>query len=111
MGYLNFDDGDESHLPVIRQPLKRRGLVMDKTDDWEIHGPHRDMNYVVYVGKAYESLDHTLECCCDKAIMKCVKHKKGFYVAIYPRAVYDICDSSDWWKPKREDRIPVKKET
>lgn len=107
MGYLNFKDGGEQHLSVIRRALRRRGLQMDEADDWEIHGPHQDMNYVVYIGKAYESLDRTLKCSCDESFDSCVKHEEGFEVVIYPRAVYVI--SSRWWNVKPEDRIPVNK--
>jgi len=81
---------------------------MDEADEWEIHGPHPDMNYVVYVGRAYESLDVGIECSCRKSIATCVKHKEGFYVAVYPKAVYAIDESADWWRQKPEDRIPVK---
>jgi hypothetical protein len=108
MGYLNFRDGDERHLSRIRQALRQRGLQMDEIDDWKVHGPHPNMDFQVYVGKAYESLDRTLECSCHEAIATCLKHKDGFYVVICPRAVYAIDDSSDWWKAEPQDRIPVK---
>jgi len=71
--------------------LGRRGLKPDLDSGWEVYGPHRDMNYQMYVGYAY---DETGEYFC---------------VAIYPRAVYEIDDPSDWWKVKPEDRIPIKK--
>lgn len=109
MGYLNFRDGGEKHLSSIKGALRRRDLQMDENDDWEIHGPHQNMNYVVYIGKVYESLDQTLECSCAEAITTCGKHRDGFYVAIYPRAVYAIDEPPGWRQPKQEDRIPVKK--
>jgi hypothetical protein len=50
MGYVDLDDEPE-HGKYVRRQLKRRGLV-PSGDTWEIHGPHQNMNYQVYVGEA-----------------------------------------------------------
>jgi len=95
MGFLNLED--TQHWRVIKARLSRRGLkpVLDADDkgrtEWEIHGPHRDMDYQVYIGLAYED---------DPG--------DSFYVVMYPRAVYELGDS-DWLSPEPENRIPVTK--
>jgi hypothetical protein len=71
--------------------LERRGLYLDKKDDWEVHGPHKGMNYQVYVGLAYIK-----------------KSKEWTYVSIYPRSAYWIEDPCDWWKCEPENRIFIK---
>jgi hypothetical protein len=95
MGYLNLDERE--HFRIIKRRLRARGLKPEMSADdnrhteWEIHGPHQDMNHHVYVGPAYEKdPDDSLN------------------VAIYPRAVYDIGDL-DWWRVTAEYRIPVVK--
>ena len=106
MAYLEFDEQKEI-LKRIKSVLQRRGLVMDPEDEWEKHGPHYpEMEYQVYIGRAYEKLDPDIKCTCAEDD-DCPKHRDGFYVAIYPRAVYCIDDPDDWWKPKDEDKIPV----
>jgi len=103
MGTLNFEI-DKRILNHIKSALKRRGLLMDPENEWEIHGPHEDMNYQVCIGIAYERLDYKIPCTCEQN--NCLRHRDGFYVVIYPRAVYCIEDPDDWWKPKEEDKIP-----
>ena len=81
---------DKEHFKFIKASLRRRGLKPDLDEEWEVHGPHPDMDYQVYVGWAYnEALDEYI------------------CVAIYPRAVYEIDDPDDWWKTDPENRIPV----
>ena len=50
MGYLDFDE-DKDILKRIKSTMKRRGLFVDAQDEWEVHGPHQDMNYQVFIGK------------------------------------------------------------
>jgi hypothetical protein len=75
-------------LKFITGMLKRRGLSLYGKDDWEIHGPHKGMNYQVYVGYAQNII--TKECGC---------------IVIYPKAIYWIEDPCDWWKCEPENRI------
>jgi hypothetical protein len=107
MAYLEFDQQKEI-LNRIKSALKRRSLVMDPEDEWEEHGPHPpEMRYRVFIGRAYEKLDPRIQCNCTHGVHNCQKHHDGFYVVIYPRAVYCINHSDDWWKPDTEDNIPV----
>jgi hypothetical protein len=92
MGFLDFDDREDRramrHEARIKSALAGRGLIPDFDDcEWEIHGPHQDMDYQVLIGWAHDGADN----------WACV--------AIYPRAVYKIDDPGDWWKC--EERIPV----
>jgi len=48
------------------------------------------MDYQVYVGYAYDEVG------------------EYYCVAVYPRAVYEIKDPSDWWKAELKNRIFVK---
>ena len=52
MGFLNFKE-EKYNLQRIKSALRRRWLTMDPADDWEIHGPHQDMNYQIFIGPAY----------------------------------------------------------
>jgi len=65
-----------------------RKRFLKNNDEWEIHGPHQDMNYQVYIGPAY-------------------RKKECFLVAIYPKAVYEIDNYDDWWKADPEKRITI----
>ncbi len=87
MGNLNFKK-EPYHLQQIEGYLRRRGLKPDLKEVWEIHGPHKGMNYQVYVGYAISVTDPS-----DTPI-----------VAIYPwqRRVYEIEDTSNW----ASDAIP-----
>lgn len=88
MGFLNLVD-EPYHRRKIMRILRRRGMKPNMKMEWEIHGPHQNMNYQVYVGDAIDSSGDT------------------GYVAIYPRAVYEIDNSFDWWKPEPERKIPI----
>jgi hypothetical protein len=94
MGYLDFSY-EKHHLKKIKQALKRRDLFFDPEDDWEVHGPHQDMNYQVYVGRAYETFEPDAK----------YEYDKGFNIAIFPRAVYAFAFS--WQNCNPTDRIPV----
>jgi hypothetical protein len=106
MGTLDFEN-DKRILNKIKSVLKRRALVMDPEDEWEIHGPHQDMDYQVLVGPVYEKLNHTIPCNCTQGYHKCQKHRDRLYVVIYPRGVYYINDPDDWWKKNQKDRVSV----
>lgn len=102
MGILNLQE-EPYHRNKIKQALERRGLRMDIEDEWEIHGPHSDDVPRVYVGYAYY----------DKwqpSLSQHIPEKNrldGIWVAIYPRAVYEIEEADEWNKVKTEQRIPV----
>lgn len=81
---------DEEQRKKIRKVLARRRLKPDFTFEWEVHGPHKEMNYEVYVGLAYTE---------DK--------NRWVYVAIYPWAVYEIDDIGDWYLRNPKKRIFV----
>ncbi len=91
MGVLNFET-EAYHRRKIATALQRRGMTPDLEEDWEIHGPHHpELPYQVYVGYAI-SKDDPSDCP---------------LVAIYPRAVYEIEDRSDWGKVTSENKIPI----
>jgi hypothetical protein len=92
MGFLNLEREPE-HMHEIQKALEKRGLRFDVEDDWEIHGPHPNMDYQVYVGTAYKDTPNGSE---------------EMYVAIYPHAVYQIDDSDEWQTPSSEQRIFIK---
>ena len=107
MGYLNFDH-DKETLNRIKSAMKRRGLFVDPEDDWEIHGPHQDMNYQVFIGPVYEGLNVAFPCSCKIAAGNtsfCKRHNgKAFWVTIYPRAVYA---TDDWSNIDPQDKISI----
>ena len=84
---------------------------MDEEDDWEVHGPHHDMDYQVYIGRVFEQPlpVYTFCTCATKGIDSCKKHENGFNVAIYPKAVYEIQSPEEWLKVSEDDRITIKK--
>jgi len=108
MGYLDFDY-DKRSLSLISKVLSRRGLAPDLDESWEIHGPHQGMDYQVYVGYAVPK-DKKQKCKsseCNLLWSKCKKHINFHCVVIYPKAVYEIDEPSDWMNARTEDRIPV----
>lgn len=109
MGFLDLKY-EKNHLQRIQKALAKRGLKIDKADDWEVHGPHEKMNYQVYVGYAYSGGDLKARCTCPNSNIqniRCKRHKRCYCVAIYPRSVYEIEDTSDWWKTNQANRIYV----
>jgi hypothetical protein len=103
MGKINKD-----HEKVIRKALSRRGLKPDLTYEWEVHGPHTGMNWPVYVGCAYTEAEEGEKCNCPGLrLVNCKAHIRRFYVAIYPRAVYELDEASDWYKADPENRLFV----
>lgn len=108
MVFLDFEYGKED-LKFIRSALRRRNLFMDEDDKWEVQGPRQDMNYQVYVGRAFEKpLPVYTTCTCNTiGVGQCKKHLNGFYVAIYPRAVYEIQSPDDWLKVRQDKRITL----
>lgn len=108
MGILDFKS-QKHHLARIRRILSRRGLAPNLREEWEIHGPHQDMNYQVYIGYAVPRDEK--EICrypgCNLSWKKCKHHVNFDCVAIYPWATYRIEESCDWYKVTPEDRIPV----
>jgi hypothetical protein len=111
LGYLDFDH-EKRHLSIIRRALFRRGLAPDLDELWEIHGPHQEMSYQVYVGYAIPKNEK--QTCsfnsCKLPWVKCKEHPNFCCVAIYPRAVYEIEKPSDWYKNNPENRIAVLRE-
>jgi hypothetical protein len=94
MGKLNFAE-EPQHLRKIAAALRRRGLVPDLQEEWEVHGPHEGMNFQVYVGyavwKGYTD---------DTCLVAVSLHGPG-------RGVYELDSSSDWYKSDPERKIPV----
>lgn len=82
---------EREHLERIKSALKRRGMSPEiKELEWEVHGPHPDMNYQIYIGYG----NYILE-------------EGGKWLVIYPRAVYELPDQDpdNWWKVSLEDKI------
>ena len=110
MGFLNLNHEKERHKR-IRKALARRGMKVDTDSDWEVHGPHPEMNYEIYVGHAYKEADPKARCICSNKSVQlkaCEAHKRDCCVAIYPKAVYEIEDESVCWDVRPENRISVK---
>ena len=102
MGFLNFES-QPYHMKVIERVLGRRGLKPDFESDWEIHGPHQDMNYQVYVGYAKSKPEGKCIWSSKKIIRTgCSVHDIIHCVAIYPKSVYEIEEPEKWG----EDAIP-----
>ena len=108
MGYLDFDD-EKENLITIRLALNRRNLFMDKDDQWDVPGPHPEMDYQVFIGRAYEQPPavYTICTCKTTGYDSCKKHQNGIYVAIYPRAVYEIQSIEDWDKVRPDEKIAI----
>ena len=108
MVLLDIELGKED-LKFIQSALDRLNLFMDKDDEWEVHGPQQDMNYQVYVGRAFEKpLPVYTTCTCRTiGVDKCKKHQNGFCVAIYPKAVYEIQLPDDWDKVRKDEIIEL----
>ncbi len=98
MGTLNLQE-EPYYRNGIKRALKKRGMRMDMEDDWEIRGPHQDMNYVVFVGYAYFDKLHPFLHIPEKY------RRDGMWVAIYPRAVYEIEDELKWYMTDPEQRV------
>ncbi|MGV7224637.1 MAG: hypothetical protein ACQ9MH_24365 [Nitrospinales bacterium] len=79
MGFLDFEYSKED-LKFILSALRRKNLFMDEEDDWEVHGPHDDMDYQVYIGRVFEQPlpVYTFCTCSTKGIDSCKKHENGF---------------------------------
>jgi hypothetical protein len=82
MGFFLFEEQPRL-AATVKAALRRRGLEPDATAEWEVHGPHQDMNYEVYIGPA-----------CERG-----SNARYMTVVIYPRAVYEIEDGNEskWW--------------
>ena len=88
MGYLDLKEEKEI-LKFITGMLKRRGFEPDLKNEWEIHGEHKNMDFRVYIGYAIDSKsEETL-------------------VVIYPKSVYWLDSSSDWWKCEPDHRVYI----
>lgn len=74
-------------FPSLFRRLWRRRLALS-VKGWEVHGPHQDMPYQVFIGWCRET-----------------KGNKERLVAVYPRRIYEIEDPADWWKARPEDAI------
>jgi len=110
MGVL-YPEEEKEIFRSIKRSLKRRGLKLNlETEEWEVHGPHQDMNYKVYLGYVDFVPKRSDKCICRPGIQYtyCPVHG-GCCVAIYPRAVYEIEEMSKWWDIKPENRIFIKK--
>lgn len=101
MGTLNLQE-ETYHCNNIKQALESRGFRMDMEDEWEIHGPHPEVP-VVYVGYAYYDRQQPPQDAPAES------RPDGIWVAIYPRAVYEIEEAEGWTKISQEQRITILK--
>ncbi len=107
MGFLDLEY-DVEIVRKIKRRLKKRGLVMDTEEVWEVHGPHPDMPFQVFIGYAFVRREGKCICPYPPEFTRndCPVH--GYVcVALYPRAVYEIESPSKWWDISPENRIPV----
>lgn len=108
MGTLDLEN-DKHYRKVIDDALGKRGLILDDSEDWEVHGPHQEMNYQVYIGWAYRDADPKVTCNCPgrAQLTSCGAHKQFYCVAIYPEEVYEIDDYDRWYDVSQEDEILI----
>lgn len=80
---------------LLRRRLKRRGLILLLDDIAEAHGPHPDtgLKHRIWIVLARDPKDNY----------------EG-HVVLYPKKVYWVDSSSDWWKPDEEMEILVAEE-
>jgi hypothetical protein len=89
MGILNLKQ-EPYHNEKIATMLRRRGLAPITSEIWEVHGPHGDMPYQVYVGYL-ASKDDADETYC---------------VVVWPgRGVYEIDQPSEWGNIRNHRRF------
>jgi hypothetical protein len=69
------------NLGKIKVRLKRRGLIMVEDGDWEKHGPHEGMPFMVIIG-----------------LCQYTSTKEETWVAIYPHRIYELVNPCDWDK-------------
>ena len=89
MGQLDFHTQGEL-LVFCKNMLKKRGLRPDFSKAWEIHGPHKGLDYPVIVG--YGLLDAA---------------SAGLCLAITPNNVYEIPEPILWWYRTGHNRIEL----
>lgn len=90
---INFQLGENKELKDrLNNRLKKYGLRIMPTADNEMHGPHLQMNYVVYV-----------------LFVKEIEHPKNqYWISVFPRMVYQINNSCDWWKTDPDMKLHTK---
>jgi len=87
---INFQLGENKELKNrLNTRLKEYGLRIMPTAENEMHGPHPQMEYLVYV-LFIKEIDHP---------------KNQYWVAVYPRAIYQIEDSCSWYKADPDSRL------
>lgn len=97
MGKFNFGENKDkdNHIKKI---LAKGELKPIMDEEWDIHGPHPDMDYQVFVGPA-DPLDDESKCrLCDKKWKDCDLHLNGGIVVVHPKGFDMIDDPSDWHK-------------
>jgi hypothetical protein len=91
MGILDWKH-EPYHREKITSLLKRRGLRPDFSELWEVHGPHADMNFQMFVGYAINTDDP----------------KDTYCVTVWPgHGVWEIDDPSQWNQTDPTRRIAV----
>jgi len=98
MAYIVDCDSEAAKemFAIIKKRIGERGLEAVDHDEWEVHGPHQDMNYQVLVGPIKGSWGPA--------------HS---YAVIYPSGVWEIEGSEFWNRPNGHEgtriRIPKKR--
>lgn len=87
MGIIDFNQ-QPYFKTDIEKTLANRGMTIDPRWEWEVHGPHPDFKYQVYVGFANARWQRGTLC-----------------VAIYPNKVYEIDSPCAWNKINSEKEI------
>lgn len=77
---------------MIRRRLKDRGYMPIDKSEWEKHGPHQGMEYMVFLGPS-----------------KDLTTKQKVEVVLYPRKVYHMGNCTEWFLVGPEDILPLKK--
>jgi len=100
MAYITECESKKEMFEYIKNRLDRRGLRIAYREEWEVHGPHRSMDYQVFVGFVRYKR--------GVARRQAVIDKRPFEVAVYPKRVY-VIDLNEWSRVDSGDSIEVLK--
>jgi hypothetical protein len=71
-------------------------------------GPNRSIALRIDAVRTYAEAEEGEKCICPRLrLVNCKAHLRWVYVAIYPRAVYELDEASDWYKAYPENRLFV----
>lgn len=104
MAFIDLDEYPKEY-EFIKEKLAEENLLPDNSEEWEVHGPHENME-TVYVGGAYHNPVPGAQCRCRQKITTshltfCQASRQYFCVVVSTDGVKFIEDPSDWAKPEK----------